>query len=276
MEQSRRRLAYLCGVLAALIAAPLLAAQEAASGTTSLESAQRLYYNGNYEAAAAEGLALRTADPADLAAYELRTSALLFQVKRLIGEPEDKAKALKACAACAALIEAFQADIVAGRDVARARLLKDPADAEALFFLGKLDLNYIWLHLGPLGRRTGWSEYREARKSLDQLLTSDPKHLRARVARAWIDYIVDTKVRFGLRWILGGGDKKRALAVAQESAKVDAPFFDSVEARFALWEMLAREKRFAEATAVARDLVAHFPGNKELIRFIETHTTKTP
>jgi hypothetical protein len=159
--------------------------------------------------------------------------------------------------------------------VARARLLKNPADAEALFYLGKLDLNYIWLYLGPLGKRTGWSEYREARKSLDQLLLSDPKHLRARVARAWIDYIVDTKVRFGLRWILGGGDKKRALQVVQEAARADAAFFDSVEAKFALWEMLAREKRFAEATTVARDLVAHFPGNKELVRFIETHGTKT-
>jgi hypothetical protein len=31
--------------------------------------------------------------------------------------------------------------------------------------------------------------------------------LRARVARAWIDYIVDTRMPLGTRWLLGGGNK---------------------------------------------------------------------
>jgi hypothetical protein len=26
-------------------------------------------------------------------------------------------------------------------------------------FFGKLDLNCVWLQLGPLGRKTGWDEY---------------------------------------------------------------------------------------------------------------------
>jgi len=62
-----------------------------------------------------------------------------------------------------------------------------------LFFLGKLDLNYVWLQLGPLRRKTGWDEYWEARRSLDAVLKANPRHVRARVARAWIDYIVDTR-----------------------------------------------------------------------------------
>jgi hypothetical protein len=50
--------------------------------------------------------------------------------------------------------------------IARARLEVDPGDEQMLFFLGKVDLNYVWLQLGTLGRKTGWDEYWEARRSL--------------------------------------------------------------------------------------------------------------
>ena len=52
-----------------------------------------------------------------------------------------------------------------GRDHADARpfdrrgLQTDAADETALFFLGQLDLNHVWLQLGTLGRKTGWNEY---------------------------------------------------------------------------------------------------------------------
>lgn len=237
-----------------------------------LSAAQRLYYNAEYPRAAALALESRQADPTDLAAYDIRTSALLFQVKRLIGEePPDRAKAIKACTDCPSLVDAFLKDFSAGREIARARVAADPNDIDSLFFLGKLDLNYVWLHLGPLGRRTGWTEYREARRSLETVLKARPDHVRARIARAWMEYIVDTKVMFGVRWMLGGGDRKRALATVQDAARVSGDYFDGIEAKFALWEMLAREKRFKEAVVVARQLTAEFPGNKELARFIETH-----
>ena len=261
-----------CGLAAVMAAGGRAAAQdESRAGPPSLATAQHLYYDGQYETAAAMALALVTADPADLAACELRTAALLFQVKRLIGEPEDKGKALKACAECPPLIAAINADVARGRALARDRLKKDKADTEALFFLGKLNLNYIWLHLGPLGRRTGWSEYREAKRSLDALLKIEPQHVRARVARAWIDYIVDTKVPGIFQWILGGGDRRRALAAVREAAQADADFFTSVEARFALWEMLVREEQVADAVGIARELARDFPGNRELVRFLETN-----
>ena len=133
---------------------------------TPLDTAQWLYYNGRYEEAAAEARAVEEAHPDNLAAYEVRTAALLFQIKRLIGEPKDKKAALRACTPCPDLIAAFTADIATGRSLAHARLAADPADAEAQFFLGKLDLNYIWLHLGPLGRRTGWTETRSCTRSM--------------------------------------------------------------------------------------------------------------
>src|SRR6266540_2676856 len=57
---------------------------------TALDGAQRLFYNGRYEAAAEATLPMCAASPDDLAACELRTSSLLFQIKRLVGEAPDK------------------------------------------------------------------------------------------------------------------------------------------------------------------------------------------
>ncbi len=275
MRRSWSAGAILAGVVVVLIAAGGRAAAQEQDGAAAptLATARHLYFNGQYEAASSMALALESADPADLAAAEVRTAALLFQIKRIIGEPPDKGKALKACEECPALIAAIDADVARGRALARTRVKTNPGDVEALFFLGKLNLNYIWLHLGPLGRRTGWSEYREAKRSLDALLKIDPEHVRARVARAWIDYIVDTKVPRLFQWLLGGGDRRRALAAVREAAQADAEFYTSVEARFALWEMLVREEQVADAVTIARELVQDFPDNRELLRFLDVNGT---
>jgi hypothetical protein len=253
---------------------PQMTPQETPAAAATLEAAQRLFYNGDYELAAAEALALRATAPEELAAYELRTSALHFQIRRLLGEVKDREKAFKACVPCQELMAAFLSDIAAGQQIARARLKTNPADQETLFFLGKLDLNYVWLQLGTLGRRTGWHEYREARRSIDAVLKRDPSHVRARVARAWNDYIVDTKIPRGFRWILGGGNKKRALIAAQEAVDTAADLFTSAEARFALWEMQVREKKIPEALVTAQSLAREFPGNRDLTKFLDEHSPR--
>jgi hypothetical protein len=209
----------------------------------------------------------------DLAACELRTSSLLFQIKRLLGDAPDKNIAWKSCASCPALMTAFTADTAAGQALARARLASNPADEAGLFFLGKLDLNYVWLQLGTLGRKTGWDEYWEARRSLDKALKQHPDHVRARVARAWIDYIVGTKIPFGVRWLLGGGNKKRGLVIVRDAAKADADFFVQAETEFALWDMQVREKNFSDAVVTARDLMTDFPENEDLRKFVATYDT---
>ena len=215
-------------------------------------------------------LALQSSDAADLAAYELRTSALHFQLRDALGDHSDKGKAFKQCLACPDLLKAFLSGTAQGQAVARERLRIDPGDAEALFFLGKLNLIYVWLHVETLGRKTGWNEYWEARRSLDAVLKDNPQHSRARVARAWIDYIVDTKMARGTRWLLGGGSKKRAFIGAREAASAESEFFVRVEAEFALWEMLVRERNVTEATTIARKLARDFPENRKLVKFLET------
>jgi hypothetical protein len=238
-----------------------------------LSDAQSLFYNGRYEAAAAMTVELRARQPHDLAAFELHTSTLLFQLKAALGDPEDKTAAFKSCLTCPGLMAAFLADTEEGQKVARARLAENPADDAARFFLGKLDLNYVWLQLGELGHRTGWNEYWEARKSLDAVLLRDPKNIRARVARAWIDYIVDTKMPRGTRWVLGGGNRKRALATVREAAGEDTDFFVHAEAAFALWNLQMREKNVVGAVVTARNLARDFPDNRELAAFLERHAS---
>ncbi len=244
------------------------------SSSSVLADAQRLLYTGRYGEAAALAEPLRSSDADGMAAYELRSSALLFQIRRALGgpkDPKDKEKALRQCELCPGLMSEFQDDVDAGRRLARAKLKADDEDVTALFFLGKLNLNHVWLQLGTLGRRTGWNEYWEARHSLDGVLKRDPSHVRGRVARAWIDYIVDTRMPWGTEWLFGGGDKKRALKTVREAAHANLDFFDQAEATFALWDMYVRERNFKDAVMAARDIARDFPENLEVSRFLVIH-----
>jgi tetratricopeptide (TPR) repeat protein len=236
-----------------------------------LSDAQRSFYNARYDDAATGLLELLSEEPENLTAYELRTSALLFQLKAALGDQPNREKAFKACERCPDLLAAFLRDTTEGQTLTRARLHADPGDEEALFFLGKLNLNYVWLQLGPLGRKTGWNEYWEARRSLDAVLKRNPGHVRGRVARAWIDYIVDTRMPWGTSWLLGGGNKKRAFIVMREAASTEADFFTAVEAEFALWDLHVRERKMTEAVDIARGLARQFPDNRELAKFLRTH-----
>jgi hypothetical protein len=266
-------------VAALLVSAPCAVAQHAtspiespAAGQLTLDRAQQAFFNARYEEAASVTLGTCEAAVDGLAACELRTAALLFQIKRAVGTAADRQRAWKQCAACPELLSAFVTAFTRGQSVARARLKAHPDDLATLFFLGKLNLNYVWLQLGTLGRKTGWGEYWEGRRALDQVLKVHPDHVRARVARGWIDYIVDTKMPRGTRWMLGGGSKKRGLLAVREAAEADADFFTRAEARFALWDMQVRERDLQQAVATARALSRDFPNNEELSSFIAAHT----
>lgn len=240
-----------------------------------LQAAQRFFYNGDYEKAAAATEALCAERPDDLDACELRTASLHFQIKQALGRTGQRAiktAAWDACTACPALMSAFVAETARDQAFARARLNLRPDDEKMLFFLGKVDLNYVWLQLGTLGRKTGWDEYWEARRALDQMLLMNPAHVRGRVARAWIDYIVGSSIPRGVRWVLGGGNKKRGLRAVREVVESGGgKFFDQVEAMFALWDMQMREHEVPGAIASARVLARDFPENRELRKFLTTY-----
>ena len=249
----------------------LVTPAHSAAGQDPLEAAQRAFYNARYQEAAALTLEPCATGANGLRACELRTAALLFQMKRALGARAGQEGVWKQCAVCPELTAAFNLSLARGQALARASLQSRPADDETLFLLGKLDLNFVWLYLGTLGRKTGWSEYWEARKSLDSVLQRDPQHVRARVARGWIDYIVDTKMPRGTRWLLGGGSKKRGLLAVRLAAETEADFFTRAEARFALWDMQVRERDLPAAVVTARVLARDFQDNQELKDFIKAH-----
>jgi tetratricopeptide (TPR) repeat protein len=238
-----------------------------------LDAVHRLFYNARYEEAAALALSLRESGAHDLANDEARTTALLFVLRGLLKgadahNGENKAEALKRCIKCPEVLAAFNADLHHGQALGRAMLKVNPKDETALFYLGKLDLNYVWLQLGLLGKKTGWDEYWEARRSLEELLKVNPRHVRGRVARGWIDFIVNTRMPWGTRWVLGGGNKKKGLAAVREAAAMDADPYSHAEAEFALWDMLLRDKNIPAATEVARRIAKDFPENKEVAAFL--------
>jgi hypothetical protein len=238
---------------------------------SALEAAQHAFYNARYRCAATLALASRERGLEPLATYELRTAALLFELKRQLGGDQGTRRPLDACAPCAPLFEAFQDEFATGQRVARQRLATDPGDLGAHFSLARMNLNHLWLQNGTLGRRTGWKEYREARRSLERVLEDEPGHLRARVALAWVEYIVDTRMPWGIKWLFGGGSRARALASMEAAANADGTFYELAEARFGLWEMLVREDRISEAARVARRLASDFPENDSLVRFLAAH-----
>jgi tetratricopeptide (TPR) repeat protein len=239
-------------------------------GAATLDDAQRLFYTALFAEAAAAAHELTDADPGNLAAWEVRTSALHFQLRRLVGDAKDKKGAFTRCADCPHVLALFLADVNSGRAAARERLARNPMDDEARFFLGKMDLSYLWLQLATLDRKTGWKEYWEAKDLLETILEKDPMHVRARVARAWMDYIVGSRVPWGTRWVMGGGSKSRGLKMVREAAETPADFYTQIEAQFGLWEMLTREGRRDEAVTVANALLVRFPDNKDLAKFVET------
>jgi tetratricopeptide (TPR) repeat protein len=251
-----------------------------ASPAPTITDAYRLFYNARYEEAAAVAMSLRAGGTQDLENDEVRTSALIFQLRGLLNgqdardrDNDNKGEALKRCTRCPEVMASFMIDLHHGQALARSRLKAKPDDEEALFFLGKLDLNFVWLELGLLGHKTGWDEYWEARKSLDAVLKQNPNHVRARVARGWIDYIVNTRMPWGTRWLLGGGNKKRGIAVVREATTMDADFFTRAEAEFALWDLHVREKDFPHATEIAEKLARNFPDNQEVARFLSKRAT---
>jgi hypothetical protein len=257
---------------------PVQSAADEAHAPT-IEEAQRFFYNGDYDRTAAMTRVLCAARLDDLEACELRTASLLFQIKRAIGETGERAKttAWTRCASCPGLMSAFLSETARGQTFARQRLAVDPDDEDTLFFLGKMDLNYVWLQLGTLGRKTGWNEYWEARRSLDRVLRMSPEHVRARVARAWVDYIVGTTVPRGVRWLLGGGNRTRGLLAVREVVETgDSDFFVQTEAMFALWDMQVREREVSDAVVTARLLARDFPDNHDLRRFLATHDPTAP
>jgi hypothetical protein len=121
----------------------------AAQSRPSLDEGRGLFYNGQYEAAAAFALPHCSFERVDLDACELATSAVHFQIRRLLGSGTQKLK-LNACGECQPLMTTFLAGIARGQEAATATLAAHPADDETRFLLAVV---FNAAHKPPCARR---------------------------------------------------------------------------------------------------------------------------
>ena len=220
-------------------------------------------------------LELRASDPDNLANDEMRTSALLFQLKALLEGPSekeaDKAQALARCAACPDLIAAFVADTITARR-SRARRSR-PIRTRIGAVLSRQARSE--LRLAPartartpdrLGRVLGGAQITRrraqgapAKRSSTRRARLDRLHRRHQNA---VGHAVGARRRQPQAW-------RREV---RQAAAIDADFFVHAEAEFALWNMQVRERDIAPATQVARELARDFPDNREVAKFLESHS----
>src|SRR6185503_4169152 len=103
------------------IAVALVVGGVGAEAHDKLSEAQSSFFNARYNAAAESALEARELNPEDLAAIELRASALLFQLKAALGErpDKDKDKTFKQCVPCPDLLAQFLSETSKGQELAR-------------------------------------------------------------------------------------------------------------------------------------------------------------
>ena len=154
-------------------------------------------------------------------------------------------------------------------------LKANPKDETALFYLGKLDLNYVWLQLGLLGKKTGWDEYWEARHSLDALLKTNPKHVRgarrARLDRLHRQHAHAVGDALGARRRQQEEGACRGARGRRDGDRYLQPRRGGVRA---LGHAAARQEHVPAATEVARRLAQAFPDNSEVAAFLATRAGK--
>ncbi len=135
-------------------------------------------------------------------------------------------------------------------------------------YLAKIHLNYLWMQLSTLGHRTGWDQYWESKRLIEAVLAKQPMHLRTLVARAWMDYIVGTRVPWGARWVMGGGNRDRALKTLRAAPPQEADFYAKVEADFALGRCWRAKASAPKRCRIAQGLLVKFPENEDLLKFV--------
>jgi tetratricopeptide (TPR) repeat protein len=147
--------------------------------------------------------------------------------------------------------------------LARARLKANPRDTEALYFLGATE--GLKAAFGAAVQRSFMSALRDGSSSVDrhrEVLKLDPGYRDAELTIGLYDYVAGTlPLPIKLLASIGGvrGSKKRGLLTLERVAKEGR--FARDDARSLLIVLYKREKRYADALAISRELGAKYPRN---------------
>src|SRR5713226_638041 len=149
------------------------------------------------------------------------------------------------------------------RQLAEAQLKQNPRDPEALYFLGATA--GLKATFEEAVERRHFAALKDGSDAVDrhrEVIKLDPNFHDAELTMGLYDYTVGA-LPLPVKLIAGvagfRGSKKRGLATLERVAKEGRWVHD--EARTLLIVLYGREKRFAEAAAVARELAAKYPRN---------------
>jgi len=161
------------------------------------------------------------------------------------------------------VVEQFRALTRRARVLTEARLKQNPQDVEALYFLGAIE--GLKAAFEEAVERRHFAALKDGSDAVDrhrEVIKLDPNYHDAEITIGLYDFTVGS-LPLPIKLIAGvagfRGSKKRGLATLERVTKEGRWVRD--EARTLLIVLYTREKRYAEAAAIARELVAKYPRN---------------
>src|SRR5437773_9181922 len=162
-----------------------------------------------------------------------------------------------------AIIDQFRTLTRQARLLAEARSKQYPRDAEALYFLGVIE--GLKASFEEAVERRHFAALKDGSDAVDrhrEVLKIDPNYRDAEITIGLYDFTVGS-LPLPVKLIAGvagfRGSKKRGLATLERVAKEGRWLHD--EAKTLLIGLYTREKRYAEAAAIAKELAAKYPPN---------------
>jgi hypothetical protein len=161
------------------------------------------------------------------------------------------------------LINEFRSLTRQARILTEARLKQSPKDTEALYFMGAIE--GLKAAFQESIERRHFAALKDGSNAVDrhrEVIKLDPSYHDAEITIGLYDYTVGA-LPLPVKLIAGvagfRGSKKRGLATLERVAKQGRWVHD--EAKTLLIVLYTREKRYAEAAALARELGARYPRN---------------
>jgi len=161
------------------------------------------------------------------------------------------------------IVEQFRNLTRQARQLAEARLKQFPRDPEALYFLGATE--GLKASFEEAVERRHFAALKDGSDAVDrhrEVIKLDPNYHDAEITIGLYDYTVGA-LPLPVKLIAGvagfRGSKKRGLATLERVAREGHWVHD--EAKTLLIVLYTREKRYADAAALARELAAKYPPN---------------
>jgi tetratricopeptide (TPR) repeat protein len=162
-----------------------------------------------------------------------------------------------------ALVDQFRSLTRQARVLTEARLKQYPKDPEALYFLGAIE--GLKASFEEAVERRHFAALKDGSDAVDrhrEVIKLDPNYHDAEITIGLYDFTVGS-LPLPIKLIAGvagfRGSKKRGLATLERVAKEGSWVHD--EAKTLLIVLYARERRFAEAGSIAKELAAKYPRN---------------